>query len=271
MSHATAKLAIAALMLGSLGAAPALAQMPPDIAAKVKALGRVVDPPDTAKIYAPLQPKPPYEGVSITRDIAYGSAPLQKLDVFTPTKSKGDRPVLVFVHGGAFVRGDKHEKGTPFYDNILVWAVQHGMVGVNMNYRLAPKHPYPAAQQDIAAALSWVHDHIKGHGGDPSRVFLMGHSAGAIHIATYVAHPEFWAGKGPGIDGAILVSGEYDFTKEHPPSKPTLAYYGSDTSKYAARSSLAGLLKSTVQMLVAHGELDPPMFEQQAEELNAAL
>jgi triacylglycerol lipase len=88
----------------------------------------------------------------------------------------GARPVLVFVHGGGFTGGNRRTGDSPFYDNIMLWALKNGMVGVNMTYRLAPQSQWPAAQQDIASALAWVQDNIASHGGDPSRIVLMGHS-----------------------------------------------------------------------------------------------
>ena len=92
------------------------------------------------KLYAPLfaEQKEPYPNVKGVRDIAYGSDPLNKLDVFTSGAGSG-KPVVIYVHGGGFERGDKRQPNSPFYDNLMLWLTQQGMVGVNMNYRLAPK------------------------------------------------------------------------------------------------------------------------------------
>jgi triacylglycerol lipase len=245
--------------------------MPPDIAAKVAALGRVVDPPHTAPLYALLAEKPPYKDVKVTRDVAYGPDPMNKLDVFQPASGDAARPVLIFVHGGAIVAGDKDAKNkSPFYDNVMLWAVHHGMIGVNVDYRLAPKFQYPAAQEDVAAAVKWVHDNVAHNGGNPAEVFLMGHSAGGCHVATYVGHPEFYKVEGSGLAGAIFMSGCFDMTT-FPGGKTTEAYYGTDKSKYAERSAIAGLIKTKLPLLVMHAELDPPPFVQQADELDKAL
>ena len=68
------------------------------------------------------------------------------------------RPVLIYVHGGAFVGGDKRTTPTsPFYDNIMLWAVKNGFVGVNATYRLAPQAPWPAGAEDMASVVQWVH------------------------------------------------------------------------------------------------------------------
>ena len=93
----------------------------------------------------------------------------------------------MFVHGGGFVGGDKHVPGTPMYDHIGAWAVRNGWVGVTITYRLAPEHTWPAGAQDVAAAVQWVRDNIASYGGDPSRIVLAGHSAGSVHVASYLA------------------------------------------------------------------------------------
>jgi triacylglycerol lipase len=266
---------LGAIALVALMTVPGAAQsggMPSDIASKLAELGAVVNPPETAKLYAPLQPKEPYAGVKVMRDVKYGTDRRHLLDVFVPeAPAASPRPVLVFVHGGAFTLGDRRSPpGAPFYDNIMLFAARHGLVGVNVTYRLAPQHQWPAAAEDLGAAIRWVGEHIAAHGGDPVRVFLMGHSAGAAHVAGYVAYSPAHGPKGIGIAGAILVSGVYDLTSMEagPPEK---AYFGEDASKYAERSSLAGLVAAPIPLLVAHAELDPLFFQQQAKELNEAL
>ena len=169
------------------------------------------------------------------------------------------------MHGGGFVRGDKRGAGSPFYDNIMLWAAGSGLLGININYRLAPEYPWPAAQQDIAAALLWAQSHAAEYGGDPQRIILCGHSAGAAHIAQYLAHPTLRLGN-DGVRGAILVSGIYD-TVAFGDSPARQAYFGSDRAQIAARSAQAGLLQCGVPLLIAAAELDPPEFRQQAERL----
>jgi len=248
----------------------AQAQVPPDIAKTLVAIGRGVCVPETAKVYRPLHPNPPYKGVAIARDISFGPDPKDVLDVFSPEKGGGSRPVLIYVSGGAGNKLQGGPNGDVFYDNVMLWAVKNGMVGVNMTYRLAPQHPWPAAQQDIGAALSWVRREIAARGGDPQRVILMGHSAGATHVAEYVAHPEFHAGPRGGIAGAVMVSGVFDTTTAEI-NPPLQAYFGKDASLYAQRSALPGMLKSGLPMLLAYAELDPRDFQRQGEQVHAAL
>ncbi len=245
--------------------------MPPDIAAAVKKIGPVIDPPATAALFAPLQKKEPYAGVGVARDEKYGSDPRNRLDVFQPAKADATpRPILIFVHGGAFTGGDKHPPGNAFYDNIMLWAVANGMVGVNITYRLAPEHPYPAGAEDVAMAVQWTLENANKFGGDPRRIFLMGHSAGATHVATYVAHPEFHKVKGSGLAGAILVSGIYELTPDID-GPPQRAYFGSDMARWPERSSLGGLVASTLPSLVVRAEFDPPPFIVQGDVLYSAM
>ena len=245
-------------------------ELPQEIREAVQKIGPVINAPETAKLLAPLQRKEPYAGVAITRDERYGSDERHRLDVFRPNDAASALPVLLFIHGGGYERGDKRAAGSPFYDNVMLWAVEHRMVGVNMTYRLAPANPWPAAAEDIAAAVAWTYSNIARFGGDPDRIVLMGHSAGATHVSSYLSHPEI-GGKSPvRTAGAILVSGTYDPKPDiDAPGQPS--YFGSDTALWLDRSSIAGLTKTTVPLLIAHGELDVPYYVNQADALKARL
>jgi acetyl esterase/lipase len=243
--------------------------MSEDIAWGLVELGPVVDLHNTAELYAPLQEKEPYQGVRIERDVKYGAAERNLLDVFLPEAASSSRPVLIFVHGGAFVSGDRREPGTPFFDNIMLWAERNGFVGVNMTYRLAPQAKWPAGAEDIGSAVQWVANNIGGRGGDPARIYLMGHSAGAVHVASYVSHPEFYKVKGGGLAGAITVSGLYDLTAMQL-GDPERAYFGADPSRYAEESSLQGLAKTGIPLMIVAAEMDPPAFLRQFELLKEA-
>jgi triacylglycerol lipase len=267
---------LAAALLLSLqtlaSAAGAPSPMPPEIEQRLREIGRVSAPNETRPLYAPLHGKEPFAGVKITRDLAYGPAERNRLDIFAPDNAAagGRHPVLLFVHGGAYTGGNKHVAESPFYSNVGVWAAQNGLIGINMTYRLAPQHPWPAAQEDIAAAVRWVSENITAHGGDPARVFLMGHSAGASHASNYVAQTQFHGPKGAGLAGAIFVSAFYDLQKIEA-TESFKKYHGDDPSLYAQRSPLPGLLRTKLPMLFAVAEFDTPDFSQQANLLNEAF
>jgi acetyl esterase/lipase len=240
-----------------------------DLAWKLLEIGRVIDLPRTAALYAPMQQKEPYEGVKTEREVKYGPAERHLLDVFTPETISSTRPVLIYIHGGGFIAGNKRNPGSPFYDNIMLWAVKSGFVGVNATYRLAPQFIWPAGAEDIASVVQWVTAKIAERGGDPARILLVGQSAGAVHVANYVSHPEFHKVKGGGIAGAVMVSGIYDLTAS-PLGDAEITYFGSDPSRYAERSSLQGLLTTKIPLMVTAAELDPPRFVEQYELMKQA-
>ncbi len=262
---------LAGAALAALSASGAAwAQMPPDVAAKIAALGRVVDPENTGKLYAPLLEKEPYNLVKISRNVKYGPHERNVVDVFVDDSSFTGRPVLMFVHGGSYNRGNKRPPGSPFYDNVMVFAARNGMVGVNVEYRLAPDFPWPAGAEDLGAAVRFVAEHAASYGGDPSRIYLMGHSAGATHVATYVSHPEFHGPNGSGLAGAIFSSGIFDLSKREP-NEGSLQYFGSDPARLAERSALHGLVNSKIPFMMSTAELDPPVFGEQFALLKEAM
>jgi len=270
MAKGKSAVAVMAILIAGSAAQAQQSPMPEDISWKLIEIGRTIDPPKTAALYAPLQQKEPYQGVKVERDVKYGPAERNRLDVFTPEATSPARPVLIFVHGGGFVRGDKRgPNASPFYDNIMLWAVKNGFVGVNVTYRLAPASPWPAGPEDLGLAVQWVAQNIGAHGGEASRVFLMGHSAGAVHVASYVSHPQFFKVKDGGLKGAIMVSGIYQLSAETI-GEPEKIYFGTDPSLYAERSSLQGLATSKIPLMITAAELDPPAFGSQLELLKAA-
>jgi acetyl esterase/lipase len=219
-------------------------------------------------VYTPFHEREPYAGLTVTRDARYGPDERHRLDVFAPADSAVARPVLLFVHGGAYVRGDKHTPGTPYHDNIAVWAARNGCVGVNMTYRLAPAHPYPAGSADVADALRWLHANIATYGGDSGAITLVGHSAGATHVACYAARADLHARAGGGVNGLVLMSGNYEFAE---PSPQAVAYFGSDPAACAEASAIAGVVSSGLPALLVISEFDSPSAHRQTKLLADAL
>jgi acetyl esterase/lipase len=219
------------------------------------------------KLFAPLHERAAFADIEILRDQRYGSDERHRLDVFQPKPGDGSaRPVLVFVHGGGFIGGDKTMAGAPFYDNVGAWAVRHGFTGVNITYRLAPKFQWPAGSEDISTALGWLRNNIAAHGGDPARVYVMGQSAGGAHVAHLLAHPRFASPARQALAGAILVSGLYD-TMTMDKNPMFKAYFGEEASRYAEQSALPGLAATPTPLLAMIAEHDPPDFKRQYVEL----
>jgi len=237
-------------------------QLPPDVIAQLAALNPEITPQLAQASWALLTPfheKAGYTAPKIDRDLAYGDDPRHRLDVHTAGDDETGKPVFVFVHGGGFVRGDKHMPGIPQYDLVGAWAVRHGYVGVTMTYRLAPEHVWPAGAEDVAAAVGWLQRNIAAYGGDPGKIVVAGNSAGAVHVASYVA------GQGGGdparIAGAALLSGIYEI-HQPAPGEPEHVYYGADPDP--AASSLPGLLEPPVPLLFSVAERDPARFQREA-------
>jgi acetyl esterase/lipase len=266
--------ALAVLALSAAGVRAQMSANPLEVGQKIEALGRALSPgaiAATAALYVPLQEQRPYAGIRIHRDLKYGPDERNRLDVFVPDPLPAKtRPTLVFVHGGDFVAGDKAQPKSPFYENIGVWAARHGLIGVNVTYRLAPAHPWPAGIEDVGAAVRWAIQNVAPFGGGPDRIFLMGHGAGAAHVAGYLSHPDLQPPGGPGVAGAILVSGVYDLTTM-PMSRNLKAYYGGDPEHYPERSAQAGLVEAKIPLLLASAEFDPVDFEKQYNALRDAL
>jgi len=195
-------------------------------------------------------------------DIAYGPDPRHRLDVYYQQNLE-DAPVFVFVHGGGFIMGDKRSEQGPFYRNVGDFAARQGWIGVVPTYPLAPDHPWPAGPEAMRGVVEWIRDNAAQYGGDPSRIVLSGQSAGAVHVASYVAHPAYHAASGGGISGAVLMSGLYDTTAGEPNDNHR-AYYGTDASKYAAANCLPGLLATEIPLCFTLSEFDPPMFQAEA-------
>jgi acetyl esterase/lipase len=256
---------------GSVAAQPAA--IPPDVAAKVQALGLVLNGGVRASarsLYTPLQPRIGPE-ILVKADLSYGPDERNKLDVFSPTQKPAQpAPVVIFFHGGAYVRGNKTTPGTPFFQHIAAFWARNGIIGVNATYRLAPKHQWPAGAQDVGAVAKWVRTNIGPYAGDPNRIVLMGHSAGASHIAGYLFHRQFQPPNGDdGVIGAILLSGGYDPTSGMTDGRR--AYYGDDQSLYAARSPLKHIGARSTSIFIGFAEYDPPRFQIEAISLFKAL
>ena len=244
--------------------------MKPDLRAKLESLGADLTPAmlgGTTQIFAGLA-RGSDPAVEVTRDLAYGEHERHKLDVFRKAETKG-APVLVFVHGGGFVMGDKRSAETPFYDNIGTFAALQGFGGVTITYRLAPENKFPAGPEDLAAVVRWLKANVSDHGGDPDKIVLSGQSAGAAHVAGYVAHKAHHVSEGGGIAGAILMSGIYD-TVTCAPNDFQKAYYGEDPAGWAAASCLSGLVETAIPLMLTVSELDPEDFHRQAAQLVGA-
>ncbi|MBO9696060.1 MAG: alpha/beta hydrolase [Sphingopyxis sp.] len=144
-------------------------------------------------------------------DQPYGSGPRQSLDIWVPENARTDDrlPVVVFFYGGGWDSGDRDSYG--FAGRALA---RQGFVVVIPDYRLVPKAHWPDFIEDSAAAAAWTHEHIATLGGDPDRIALMGHSAGAYNAAMLALDPQWLRAvkSDPSIiRGVAGLAGPYDF------------------------------------------------------------
>lgn len=153
------------------------------------------------------------EDVERFDDIAYGPACEQKLDVYRPEKETGSLPVIVNVHGGAWVYGSKE-----LYQYYAMSLAQRGFAVVNFSYRLAPEWKFPAQLEDVHLAFEWTREHAEEYGFDLDNLFAVGDSAGAHLLGLYCnacTNPEYAAqfsfarAFGPGPKAVSLACGVY--------------------------------------------------------------
>jgi arylformamidase len=148
--------------------------------------------------------------VRVEQDIPYGpdkdTEPLRKLDLYLPRGEKGF-PVLFYVHGGSWTRGDKRS-----FDRQGRLFAKNGIGVVAINYRLSPGVKHPEHIKDVARAFAWTHKNIARYGGDPEQLFVSGHSAGGHLVALLATDERYLKAEGlslKAIRGAIPISGVY--------------------------------------------------------------
>lgn len=148
-------------------------------------------------------------GYRIDRDIAYGQAHRQKLDIYIPDNVRPDAAVAVFFYGGRWQYGSKAD-----YLFVGQAFASRGIITVIADYRLYPDVRFPGFVEDGAKAVGWVHRHIGERGGNADRIFLIGHSAGAYNAAMLALKPDFLAAEGVPVEnlgGIVGLAGPYDF------------------------------------------------------------
>jgi len=173
-------------------------------------LGLLAAVPAPARADGPVKSGGNYE-VEVVRDLAYSDAkdadPVRhKLDLYLP-KGVKDFPVLFFVHGGGWTKGNKES-----FVKVGRMFARNGIGAASVNYRLSPKITHPAHVRDVAKAFAWVHKNIGKHGGNRGEIFISGHSAGGHLVALLATDPTYLDAEGlslKDIKGVIPVSGVY--------------------------------------------------------------
>jgi acetyl esterase/lipase len=175
-------------------------------------------------------------------DIAYGTLPRQRLDIYRPTGDppKGGWPLVMFFYGGSWNSGERAQYG--FVGSALA---SRGVLSLVADYRLYPEVRFPDFLADSAQALAWGLSHAADHGGNPGRVFVMGHSAGAYNAAMLALDARWLAATGHTpreLAGFIGLAGPYDFLPIiNPDAQPVFFHpnYPPDTQPMAFASAEA--------------------------------
>lgn len=202
----------------------------------------------------------------VLKDQAFGPAPRQQLDVYAPETGQPGAPVAIFIYGGGWNSGARGE---------YVWAgkalAAGGFVTVVPDYRLVPEVQFPTFIDDVALAVKWAVDNIAAHGGDPSRIVLVGHSAGAYNAAMLALDPRYL--EAVGVDRGRIkafagLAGPYYFPNlDGPILSRTFGSAADDrvyqTLDYAAAGSPAAFLVA--------GDADKTVRPRNTERLAAAL
>jgi acetyl esterase/lipase len=211
------------------------------------------------------------EEVTFSRGLRYGESEANVLDVASSAATKADtpRPVLLFVAGDTFT-GDRAapDLSREVQDQAMCFAARNGMIGVRVNYRLAPAATWPMGATDVAAALSWIHGNIDLFNGDAREIVAVGYGAGAFHVATLLAHPELQTDRAD-VAAIVLVSGIYRAGKDA--SDNEKAYLGLDAAQYDKRSVFPGILNIEEPILLAWAANDPANVVAQGETLKKTL
>ena len=248
---------------------------PPQIEARLRALGAVLDMRTALELYTPLLAQQPSAGVEITRDQVYGPDGRHRLDVYAPTEVNALLPVLLIFHGGGFIQGDKSERA-----NAGLYFARAGFLTIVPNYRLAPASQWPAGAEDVVAALAWTATHVRAFSGDPAQLWLLGESAGAAHVASASLLRRFHPPGGLKVQGLVLISGVYNVQLERlaraqfgvpTPDPRNEAYFGADSAAYPAMSIVDLVDAAPLPVLISYAEMDLLQMQVQAGELFARL
>ena len=150
----------------------------------------------------------------VAESAPYGEGPRRTLDVYAPENGASNAPVLVFFYGGGWRSGDKAD-----YEFVGAAFAAHGFVTVVPDYRLAPEVKFPGFIEDGALALRWVQDNVSAYGGDPSRIVLVGHSAGAYNAMMAALDQDYARAAGfdlRAVRGVVGLAGPYGFYFDNP-------------------------------------------------------
>jgi acetyl esterase len=156
---------------------------------------------------------PPVSGVTVVENVDFGGSDGVRLDVCAPDATSTAPPAIISVHGGGWSQGDKSER--PWRQS-CEWLAAEGFLVFQTNYRLAPAHPFPAAMDDITAAVSWIRraQQVDRFGHDPERLGAFGDSAGGNLVALLGTRGDGNSRSGARVAAVVALSAPLDLTRE---------------------------------------------------------
>ncbi len=260
----------AASRLGILFAC-AFFQVPDGIREKLLEIGYRSSLEPSMAIYEPFLAAAPRGDLAVQKNIRYGEHERNLVDIYRP-RGVEDAPILVYVHGGGYRTGDR-DLSPQVYSNIPTYFARNGLLAMSATYRLAPSAAWPSGAEDMRALVDWIRKNAREHGGDPDRLFLMGHSAGATHVATYAFDARFQPPEGHGLAGIVLVSGRYRlrWDLDDPSLDSIREYFGRDPSLYESRSVVTHVPGSDVSSMLVIAEYDQRNLVETSGELFTAI
>ena len=208
----------------------------------------------------------PRDGVSVTSGIPYAPGDRHALDLYAPAAAR-DAPVVVFLYGGGWESGDRG-----MYRFVGASLAAAGVVCAIPDYRVWPEVRSPLFLDDAAQAVAWTQANVTSHGGDPRRLFLMGHSAGAQMATMLALDPSYLGtvGMNPARDlrGVVGLSGPYDFL---PLVSPTLKSIFGPEDTWPQSQPINFVTPGAPTMFLATGDADTTVLPRNTERLAARL
>jgi acetyl esterase/lipase len=245
---------------------------------------RLLAAPDWRRLLLPFRIRHPE--VERVRDVEYFGAGKTRLhlDVYHHRDRVAGCPVLLQIHGGAWVLGSKDEQGLPLMNHLA----SRGWVCVSINYRLSPRATFPDPLVDVKRAIAWIREHVAEYGGDPRFLVVTGGSAGG-HLCALTAltanDPEYQPGfedVDTQVAGCVAFYGVYDFTDRHGQYRNRglarllerqvmKAPYATGSEAYERASPLSRVCDTAPPFLVVHGDRDTLVPVEEARHFVAAL
>ena len=208
----------------------------------------------------------PREGVRETTGLAYAEGARHGIDVYAPAGAEG-APVVLFLYGGSWESGDRG-----MYRFLGTSLASAGLVCMVPDYRVWPEVRFPAFMEDAAQALAWARGNAAAHGGDPDRIVLMGHSAGAQMATLLALDDDYLAGQGlrpsAALRAVVGLAGPYDFL---PLRSPTLRAIFGREEEWPASQPVNHVRPGAPPMLLATGDQDSTVLPRNTASLTARL